>query len=83
MQYLEGMRWAVSAYTKGWREREGVEPTDPTEGQGQTVLKTAGPTGAHPFPKTPLTNIQLHQSPLTSSLDMGPMVSSLVLYQYV
>ena len=53
MQYLEGMRWAVSAYTKGWREREGVEPTDPTEGQGQTVLKTAGPTGVHPFPKTP------------------------------
>ena len=36
--------------TKSWREREGVEPTAPTEGPGPTDLKSAKPTGAHPLP---------------------------------
>ena len=34
------------------REREGVEPTAPTEGPGPTDLKSAKPTGAHPLPGT-------------------------------
>ena len=33
-----------------WREREGVEPTAPTEGPGPTDLKSAKPTGTHPLP---------------------------------
>ncbi len=36
---------------KKWREREGVEPTVPVEAPGPTILKTAGPTGAHPLPR--------------------------------
>ena len=37
--------------TKRWREREGVEPTAPTEGPGPTDLKSAKPTGTHPLPR--------------------------------
>ena len=33
-----------------WREREGVEPTAPTEGPGPTDLKSAKPTRTHPLP---------------------------------
>ncbi len=36
--------------TKSWREREGVEPTAPTEGPGPTDLKSAKPTRTHPLP---------------------------------
>ncbi len=36
---------------KSWREREGVEPTAPTEGPGPTDLKSAKPTGTHPLPR--------------------------------
>ena len=39
-----------SSDTNNWREREGVEPTAPTEGPGPTDLKSAKPTGAHPLP---------------------------------
>ena len=35
---------------KSWREREGVEPTAPTEGPGPTDLKSAKPTRTHPLP---------------------------------
>ena len=35
---------------KSWREREGVEPTAPTEGSGPTDLKSAKPTRTHPLP---------------------------------
>ena len=35
-----------------WREREGVEPTTPTEGPGPTDLKSAKPTGTHPLPRS-------------------------------
>jgi len=38
--------------TKSWREREGVEPTAPTEGPGPTDLKSAKPTGTHPLPSS-------------------------------
>ena len=34
-----------------WREREGVEPTVPTEGPGPSDLKSVEPTGAHPLPR--------------------------------
>ena len=33
-----------------WREREGIEPTAPTEGPGPTDLKSAKPTRTHPLP---------------------------------
>ena len=36
--------------TESWREREGVEPTAPTEGPGPTDLKSEKPTGTHPLP---------------------------------
>ena len=36
---------------KSWREREGVEPTAPTEGPGPTDLKSAKPTRTHPLPR--------------------------------
>jgi len=35
-----------------WREREGVEPTIPTEGPGSTDLKSEKPTRTHPLPKS-------------------------------
>ena len=47
--------------TESWREREGVEPTAPTEGPGPTDLKSAKPTGTHPLPQSSTTPLSLPQ----------------------
>ena len=48
-------------YRVAWREREGVEPTAPTEGPGPTDLKSAKPTGTHPLPYLPRTRYDSHR----------------------
>ena len=51
--YTARLAWQrVSATAFAWREREGVEPTTPTEGPGPTDLKSAKPTGTHPLPRS-------------------------------
>jgi len=50
---------------KSWREREGVEPTAPTEGPGPTDLKSARPTGTHPLPR----HLRSRKRPLTARLE--------------
>ena len=57
---------------KSWREREGVEPTAPTEGPGPTDLKSAKPTRTHPLPKQDLRRRMTARSNSTNyqSLDL-------------
>ena len=49
----------INRHKINWREREGVEPTTPTEGPGPTDLKSARPTGAHPLPRYDLPHFVL------------------------